>query len=340
MVSIVVLVFNGSAYLPGLFKSLRAQTYPSKEVIVIDNASTDGSVDWVRENHSHVRCIVRKKNVGFAAGNNIGIKEAKGEYVLCVNQDTYLESKYLEYLVALMEADEQIGSAQGAILRAKKDDLQSLTFGEKKRTIDSLGLSIARSRKVENIGENAYFTPREAVSEIFGVAGTLPLYRKAALDDVALPKWDGPEYFSESFFLYKEDVDLAWRMRLRSWKAVIDMRAITWHERGLKKKTLLQNFSPAQHRKNMLSFVNHHKVIFRCDDLQNILRDFLPIAAREAAFLGMAALNGTIFAGMYKFAVAKIQLLQERKHIQKNRKATTLAIRAWFGTTTRPYVRR
>ena len=100
--SVVIVNYNGKHHLQRCLPSLAAQTYSSFEVIVVDNASTDGSVEWLAE-RPDVRLICSQTNLGFAAGNNLGIRAAHGEWIATLNTDTQAEPDYLDQVVPLLE---------------------------------------------------------------------------------------------------------------------------------------------------------------------------------------------------------------------------------------------
>jgi GT2 family glycosyltransferase len=130
MISIVILNFNGKKFLDECLSSVLKSNYPDFEVIFVDNASTDGSVEFVQSNfrgYSNLRIIRNNRNLGFAEGNNVGAKVAKGEYVVFLNVDTKVDPNWLKELVTAMESDESIGAAQSKLLQFDG------------RTIDSAG---------------------------------------------------------------------------------------------------------------------------------------------------------------------------------------------------------
>lgn len=114
--TVIILSWNGKAYLSDCLKSVAAQTRPADQIIVVDNDSSDGSADFVAQNFPQVELIRNTRNVGFAAGNNIGLRAARGDVLVLLNQDTEVRSDWLEKLVAAMEADATIGIAGCKIL--------------------------------------------------------------------------------------------------------------------------------------------------------------------------------------------------------------------------------
>lgn len=108
-ISIMVLNWNGKKYLKDCFTSLENQTYSNFEIVLIDNGSKDGSLEYVKSNFPEVKILALGKNLGFAEGNNKGIKSAKGKYVFILNNDTKVDKNCLEKLVEVAESDDRTG---------------------------------------------------------------------------------------------------------------------------------------------------------------------------------------------------------------------------------------
>ncbi len=211
MISVVVLNYNGKRYLDDCLSSLAAQTFRDLEVIVVDNASTDGSVEHIESNFSWVRLVINKENLGFAGGTNSGIRAAKGEFILTFNNDARADSRLLEYLHKPM-ADSKVGVCAAKML---------LDDGR----INSAGICLSRSGAAWDRG---MFEPDigqyDAQEEVFGACAGAALYRREMLDEIGL--------FDEDFFLYMEDVDLAFRARLAGWNCIYVPEAKVFHHHG------------------------------------------------------------------------------------------------------------
>ena len=119
LVSVIIVNLNGARYLPDLLGSLERQTYPEFEVLVVDNGSTDGSVPLLRRSFPEVRVIQANRNLGFAGGNNLGIREARGSYVALINNDTVVDEEWLSHLVEEAVSDPKIGAVGSKILFAR-----------------------------------------------------------------------------------------------------------------------------------------------------------------------------------------------------------------------------
>ncbi len=212
---IIIVSYNGKKYLPTLFDSLSRQITKT-EIIIVDNASTDDSVFFIKQNYPAVKIIKNEKNLGFAQGNNIGIRYALAngaDYIALLNQDTRVEPDWLEKLINKMESDKNIGCCQPTILMwPDKEKINSLG-----NEIHFLGFGFTRGndKKLEEMKDKI----REEVTYCSAAAC---LIRAEALKKVGL--------FDEKLFMYHEDLDLGWRLRLAGYKNVLMPEAIIYHE--------------------------------------------------------------------------------------------------------------
>jgi GT2 family glycosyltransferase len=221
-VSVSIVSFNNRSFIGGCLDSVMRQDYPASEVVLVDNASTDGTVELVRENYPGVRVIANPENELFCRAQNTGIRSTTGDYALVLNSDVVLDTGFLSAAVAAMESDPKVGSVTGRVLR---------TGGG---VIDTTGLSLGRDRRPVDRGYGEPDDGRYAVrGYVFGAGGVCPLYRRAMLDDIAM---DG-EYFDESYGAFYEDLDLAWRADRRGWRAFFAPGAVAYHQRGATART-------------------------------------------------------------------------------------------------------
>jgi GT2 family glycosyltransferase len=222
MISVIVLNWNGRAYLERCLESLQAQTHRDFEVVVVDNGSTDGSPELVAQKFPTMRLIRQTTNLGFAAGNNAGFRATQSEFVATLNNDAWAEPAWLAELVQAMERHPRVGACASKMLLATRPG-----------TLDSAGIIADRAGITWNrlSGEVAAGptcrAPRcggeesDDPTEVFGACAGAALYRRAMLEDVGL--------FCEDFFCYLEDADLAWRARLRGWRCLYVPTAVVYH---------------------------------------------------------------------------------------------------------------
>lgn len=212
LVSAVVVNFNGRGCVLEAVESLVAQDLPEIEVLVVDNGSTDGSdADLERRFGARVRLIRAGRNLGFGGGNNLAIREARGDYLLLLNSDAVATPGFAREMVAAAEADPRVGMVAAKVLdHAQRDVLD--TVGH---LLYPDGLNRGRGRLERDQGQ--YDACRTALFP----SGAAALYRRRMLDEVGL--------FDESFFLYGEDADLGLRGRLAGWECALAPRAVAYH---------------------------------------------------------------------------------------------------------------
>ncbi len=218
LVSIGLVTWNSAACLTATLDALLQQRYSAVEIVVVDNASNDDSVNRVRSSLPNAQLILNHENRGFCGGHNQAISASHGTYYLALNPDVVMNPTYITALVDALESHPEFGSAAGKLLQAPG-------------IIDTTGLFINRRRQqyLRGHGEKD-IGQYEQPGEVFGVDGAAPLYRREMLEDI---KIDG-QYFDESFFAHKEDVDLAWRARLLGWGCWYSPEAVAFHKRSFK----------------------------------------------------------------------------------------------------------
>lgn len=211
LVSVIVVNWNGLAYLPECLDSLAAQTYRALDIIVVDNGSTDGSVEYLRSQAAgRLELIESPTNLGFAGGNNLGIRAAKGAYVALLNNDAVAAPSWVEALVGAAESDPVVGMCASRIYVLSYPDL-----------LDGAGLlvsgdGIGRARGRLEPGERY-----ERGADVLLPSACAALYRRSMLDEIGL--------FDEDFFAYCEDTDLGLRARIGGWGCRYVPNAIARH---------------------------------------------------------------------------------------------------------------
>jgi len=214
-VSIIIVNWNGLAYLPTCLDSLLQQSYRDFETILVDNGSADGSQDLVRERYPWVRLVELPCNTGFSGGNNEGLKHAAGEYVVVLNNDTEAESDWLEEMVRVADANPRAGQVGCRICSMGDHDLiDSLGHG-----VCSDGMSRGRYRLRRWSEVRDGFAP---VQEMFFGTACVSLYRKKALDEAG--------FYDDDMFAFAEDTDLGLRLRWFGWDALLATNAVVYHK--------------------------------------------------------------------------------------------------------------
>jgi GT2 family glycosyltransferase len=214
LISVIAVNYNGRRLLDACLNSLAVQSLPPElfEVFVIDNASSDGSVEHLRAEYPWVRVHSLERNRGFAGGNNAGFRLARGEYLALINNDAEAAPECLEHLLTAIERSPTIGGV-AAKLRFRHDQAR----------INSAGLMLFRDGRGGDRGfRQPDFGQFDRPAEVFGVCAAGAMFRRELIDELG--------GFDERLFMYYEDLDLAWRARLRGWKFVYEPRAIVLHD--------------------------------------------------------------------------------------------------------------
>ncbi|MCD6290656.1 MAG: glycosyltransferase family 2 protein [Anaerolineae bacterium] len=211
--SVIIPNYNGERFLPTCLDALRAQDYPADrfEVIVVDDASRDGSLALLERVYPEVRVVALSRNRGLAAACNAGAAVARGDALVMLNNDTEAEPGWLAALMDVLATHPEVGAvASKMLLFDRRDVLHSAG--------DMYGRDgIPRNRGVWERDEGQY----DADHRVFGGCGGAVAYRRTA--------WNEAGGFDEQLFMYLEDVDLAWRLRLLGWEAWFAPEARVYH---------------------------------------------------------------------------------------------------------------
>jgi GT2 family glycosyltransferase len=210
LISVVVLNWNGRQVVGRCLQSLQGQTYQPLEIIVVDNASMDESVDLVRKKFPNVKLILNERNLGFGGGNNVGIRVSQGRYIMMLNNDTRLDPKCIEELKISIEKNERYGACASKILLEYEDNLIDAAG----IVVCPDGLSIGRGRLERGDRYNQEV-------DVFFASDCACLYRKEMLEDIGL--------YDEDFFAYADETDMGWRAQLAGWRCIYNPKAVVYH---------------------------------------------------------------------------------------------------------------
>jgi GT2 family glycosyltransferase len=267
-VSVIVLNYNGLVFVEHCVRSVLESDYPGFEVVVVDNGSTDGSYEALCQSFSQaakVRIVRNDRNLGFALGNNVGYRSSRGDIVAFLNMDTVVERTWLRELVDALISNNKVGAAHSRQMSLKnKARLESLGA-----YMDPLGFVYPRAwwaREQSPLG-------RVEEDEPFYPDGGSMALRRSAIEKVAI---DG-QPFDGDYFLYFEDNDLGWRLRLGGYRIVCVPASVIYHYRGASASATAlysRTFSFAKNR--LITLIKNY-------DTRNLIR-FLP----PAVFLEIA----------------------------------------------------
>jgi GT2 family glycosyltransferase len=213
MVSIIIPNWNGRHFLGNCLDSLRTQTYQDLEIILVDNGSTDGSVEFVKTFFPEVQILTLRCNKGFAAAANEGIWAAKNELIALLNNDAIADDHWIEEVVKGIHSSSAIGFCASKILRLPH-----------RRQIDTAGDSYTRFGVARKRGWNGGTDEFLKPELVFGACAGAALYRRSMLEEI--------EFLDEDFFCLYEDVDLSFRAQLTGFKCLYVPTAIVYHQGG------------------------------------------------------------------------------------------------------------
>lgn len=228
LVSIIIVNWNGMHFLDNCLRSLRKQSYKPFEIIVVDNGSNDGSLDFLRKNYPEVRVIANNFNKGFAGGNNDGIRAAKGELLAFLNNDTVTHPEWLHHLVRVIQSSPKVAGVCGKIYSLDDPDrviftmpkINPLTGGALWVTVDQ------REHPVDYLSGNAMMIKRSVIEEVGGM--------------------------DEEYFAYYEETDWCARIIRAGYEMIYVPDAIIWHKQF---GTSPKRFQFYQMERNRIRFV-------------------------------------------------------------------------------------
>jgi len=220
LVSIILLNYNGAEYV-NLWKSLFKIDYPNFEIIFIDNGSTDNSFDLfeniVRRMYTtsikRIIILKLKKNVGYSRANNIGIKKAKGDYVVLLSNDIEVDKNWLKNIISFLQRNPEAGIASPLMFNFYERNKLDYTFAYMNKTGNIFGVS-----------EIIPFGPNKPI-EVFFCEGAAMVFRREVLRKTGY-------LFDPDYFMYYEDVDFCWRARKQGYKCFVVPSSIVYHVRS------------------------------------------------------------------------------------------------------------
>lgn len=210
MVSIVIPNYNGKHFLKKCLDSISKQTYKNIETIVVDNASSDNSIEFLKDEYPNVITISMTTNTGFSGAVNKGIIESKGDYVFLLNNDTEIDEKCVEYLVNTIKQNQNIFSVNSKMIQYNNRALLDDAGDE----YNIFGWAFKR-------GFNQRVQTNIKTRRVFTCCAGAAIYNKKILNKIG--------YFDEAFFAYLEDVDIGFRANCFGYKNIFCPDAIVYH---------------------------------------------------------------------------------------------------------------
>jgi GT2 family glycosyltransferase len=301
-ISVIVVNWNGKHFLDTCLTALGRQSFTDFEVILVDNGSADGSEEYVRANFPEVRLLALEENRGFTGGNIAGWKEARGELIILLNNDTEVHPRWLE----------EIHGASLAYPEAGGFACKMLMFDERTR-IDNCGFELAATGTSFDLGRGRTDGPEwSRPREVFGACGGAAVYQRSMLEKVG--------FFDDDFFMTFEDVDLNFRAQLQGFKCIFVPGAIVYHHlRGTMRK----------HNARQIFFSQRNNEYFYLKNMPlPLLLRFIPrrilYEAGACTYFCLLGQAGPFFKAKLDVVRNLGPLLRKRKQVQGKR---TLAAR-------------
>ena len=303
----VIVNWNGKHLLADCLSSLQIQRFRDFETILVDNGSTDGSIEWVRAEYPDVQLVPLPENRGFCGGNNAGIRLARGDYVVLLNNDTEVDADWLGALVRHIQSDASIGACDSKIL-----------YFDRREIIWSAGaaLTIAGSANFRGQGQQgADFTEP---AEVFSAVACSAIYPRRVLDEIGL--------LDEDFFVGYEDVDWSFRARLRGYRIVNVPASLVYHKVS------------ATHGYNSATYVYHGQrnvtVLFLKDMPDPLLLKYAALhliyALGSFVYFARQGRAGAFLGAKWAALGSWGRLWAKRRETQQRRTVPAQAIDAWL----------
>jgi GT2 family glycosyltransferase len=319
LVSITIVTYNSGRFIRKCLEAALGQKYPQLEIIVVDNGSTDGTVDLLEDFEERCLVIYNNDNAGFAAAQNQAIAASRGDWVLTLNPDVFLLPGFIDALMEGARLDPTVGTVCGKLF--------SMSPGfeiPEEPIVDSTGIYFTPMLRHFDRGSqqcnNGHFLHYEYV---FGATAAAACYRREMIEDVSV---DG-EFFDPDFFAYREDADLAWRAQLLGWKCIYVPYARAYHVRKLR---------PGMRRK-VPAEINMHCVKNRfLMRLKNVTpglywRNLIPITVRDLGIAAYCLVGEQTSIKAFFLTVRNLRrVLAKRRWIQERRRVDDAYIEQWF----------
>jgi GT2 family glycosyltransferase len=318
-VSVTIVTYNSGRFIKRCLESVLAQRYANKEIIVIDNASTDGTVDILEQFEDRCQIVYNDENIGFAAAQNQAIRVSAGDWVLTLNPDVLLLPNFIQALVDTGQSDARVGSVCGKLLTI----LATFDLPDKP-LVDSTGIYFTPMLRHLDRGsqevDNGHYLQHEYV---FGATAAAALYRRRMIEDIAI----GDEFFDPDFFVYREDADVAWRAQLMGWRCIY-----TPHARGYHVRNVLPG-----NRRALPPVINMHSVknrfLMRMKNMTGhlYLRNWVSITARDLVVIGACIVRerSSLRAFVYVLRNWK-RVMAKRREIMLRKRVDDDYIASWF----------
>ena len=306
-VSIIIVSWNGKKLLQDCIASIKKLTYKNYEIVISDNGSTDGSIEYVKKLKrlmKNITLVENGENLGFAEGNNVAVEKATGDLIFFLNNDAFVNPKCLEPLIKKLNSDKKIAAVQPKILCYPEKDV-----------IDSAGSYFLNTGFLYHFGHNKKDSSKyNAESEVFSMKGAAMLYKKSVLDKIGV--------FDNGYFAYFEETDLCHRTWLAGYKILYIPTSEVYHKGGMTSKRMLSSFIQYHSYKNRIFTLLKNLEAQTLFKVMPIHMLFCNAISLLYLVTGQLQLFTTIHKAIWWNVFSYGKILQERKKIKKLRKVS------------------
>jgi GT2 family glycosyltransferase len=318
-VCVSIVTYNSERYIRRCLEGIFEQEGVATEVVVVDNASSDGTRAILRRYRNRIRAIYNDRNLGFAEAQNQAIRSSHADWVLTLNPDVLLLPHFIRTLWEAGRADPSAGSVCGKLL-STGPGFQPL----EEQRLDSTGIFFTPAMRHFDRGWHEPDGPAfDSLEYVFGASAAAALYRREMIDDVAV---EG-SFFDPAFFAYREDADVAWRAVLQGWRCLYVPAAASYHVRSV----------VPGNRRSIPAVINMHSVknrfLMRIKNVSPGLyrRYWLPMTLRDLLVIGGAVLaEPRSLPAFWHLARSLPQALRARRVIMSRRKVDDATLAEWF----------
>lgn len=305
--SIIIVTWNALQHLKNYLPSVAQTEYPNFEILLADNASTDGSVTWVKEHYPSVKVVTLDKNYGYCGGNNRAVSHANGDILLFLNNDVEVQANWLHPLSDCFKQNPETGAAQPKMLSYTQPDFFEYA-GAAGGFIDKHGFPFCRGRIFDTLEKDQ--GQYDESGQIFWASGAALAIRKELFQELG--------GFDEDFEFHMEEIDLCWRLQNQGHEVRYCPQSVVYHLGG----GSLPMGSP---RKVYYNYRNNLRMIWKNSSRGSLLKRFAArymldiIAAKRSLFTGQWKEFSAIFRAHADFWRTFSQTNQKRHHLQQER---------------------
>lgn len=356
LVTVSIVNYNNRKTIFESIESVIKQRYRNVELYIVDNNSTDGSREEIEEQidkwnllrnaslkneqkMDFVKYFKNETNLGFGTSHNQVIRSSKGEYILLLNSDAILIEDFIENALRCFSAKD-VGVVQGKVFRYDFEKHLKLNI------IDTVGINMLKSRRTICRGQGQLDEGQfDKAEEIFGADGAVMFFKRESMDsvkvgiikDIHKSKTYDYEYFDEDFFLYKEDIDLDWRLRLAGWKTMYCPVAVAYHGRGSGESSKTNYLDILKERKNIslfskkLSFKHQRFMQLKNDSLYLLIRNLPAFVIKEVGtWIYVIFIEHFGFSHFVEMFKSIPLFLEKRKLVMDTKKVSDKDMLKWF----------